>query len=307
MEIKIFLLISFFQFILFSCYPVKYYPSLISRYSEEVKVYPQVYSAVGFILNVEDFKTNEEIFIRITVHSKDNEDSINMDYYYNFESQFDISENTLITNSFQNIEKKSITTTTNHRTKQFFTIRKSDDSKQFLKFIVVTNKSFRDDVGFKNTKEDESKKAMKELITILIIFFVCIFIIIGVVIAICCFCSHKRNRRTIMPIVNNQMYGQPMYGQPMYGQPMYGQQIYGQQIYGQQMYGQQMNNQQMYNQEQNNLGNNMNFGNNQQIYVQPMNGQQMYNQEQNNLGNNQQYLNNNMNPNEITPINEKVN
>ena len=292
MEIKIFLLISFFQFILFSCYPVKYYPSLISRYSEEVKVYPQVYSAVGFILNVEDFKTNEEIFIRITVHSKDNEDSINMDYYYNFESQFDISENTLITNSFQNIEKKSITTTTNHRTKQFFTIRKSDDSKQFLKFIVVTNKSFRDDVGFKNTKEDESKKAMKELITILIIFFVCIFIIIGVVIAICCFCSHKRNRRTIMPIVNNQMYGQPMYGQ---------------QIYGQQMYGQQMNNQQMYNQEQNNLGNNMNFGNNQQIYVQPMNGQQMYNQEQNNLGNNQQYLNNNMNPNEITPINEKVN
>ena len=302
MEIKIFLLISFFQFILFSCYPVKYYPSLISRYSEEVKVYPQVYSAVGFILNVEDFKTNEEIFIRITVHSKDNEDSINMDYYYNFESQFDISENTLITNSFQNIEKKSITTTTNHRTKQFFTIRKSDDSKQFLKFIVVTNKSFRDDVGFKNTKEDESKKAMKELITILIIFFVCIFIIIGVVIAICCFCSHKRNRRTIMPIVNNQMYGQPMYGQPMYGQ-----QIYGQQIYGQQMYGQQMNNQQMYNQEQNNLGNNMNFGNNQQIYVQPMNGQQMYNQEQNNLGNNQQYLNNNMNPNEITPINEKVN
>ena len=302
MEIKIFLLISFFQFILFSCYPVKYYPSLISRYSEEVKVYPQVYSAVGFILNVEDFKTNEEIFIRITVHSKDNEDSINMDYYYNFESQFDISENTLITNSFQNIEKKSITSTTNHRTKQFFTIRKSDDSKQFLKFIVVTNKSFRDDVGFKNTKEDESKKAMKELITILIIFFVCIFIIIGVVIAICCFCSHKRNRRTIMPIVNNQMYGQPMYGQPMYGQ-----QIYGQQIYGQQMYGQQMNNQQMYNQEQNNLGNNMNFGNNQQIYVQPMNGQQMYNQEQNNLGNNQQYLNNNMNPNEITPINEKVN
>ena len=302
MEIKIFLLISFFQFILFSCYPVKYYPSLISRYSEEVKVYPQIYSAVGFILNVEDFKTNEEIFIRITVHSKDNEDSINMDYYYNFESQFDISENTLITNSFQNIEKKSITTTTNHRTKQFFTIRKSDDSKQFLKFIVVTNKSFRDDVGFKNTKEDESKKAMKELITILIIFFVCIFIIIGVVIAICCFCSHKRNRRTIMPIVNNQMYGQPMYGQPMYGQ-----QIYGQQIYGQQMYGQQMNNQQMYNQEQNNLGNNMNFGNNQQIYVQPMNGQQMYNQEQNNLGNNQQYLNNNMNPNEITPINEKVN
>ena len=262
-----------------------------------MKVYPQVYSAVGFILNVEDFKTNEEIFIRITVHSKDNEDSINMDYYYNFESQFDISENTLITNSFQNIEKKSITTTTNHRTKQFFTIRKSDDSKQFLKFIVVTNKSFRDDVGFKNTKEDESKKAMKELITILIIFFVCIFIIIGVVIAICCFCSHKRNRRTIMPIVNNQMYGQPMYGQ----------QIYDQQMYGQQMYGQQMNNQQMYNQEQNNLGNNMNFGNNQQIYVQPMNGQQMYNQEQNNLGNNQQYLNNNMNPNEITPINEKVN
>ena len=301
MEIKIFLLISFFQFILFSCYPVKYYPSLISRYSEEVKVYPQIYSAVGFILNVEDFKTNEEIFIRITVHSEDNED-FNMDYYYNFESQFDISENTLITNSFQNIEKKSITSTTNHRTKQFFTIRKSDDSKQFLKFIVVTNKSFRDDVGFKNTKEDESKKAMKESIIILIIFFVCIFIIIGVVIAICCFCSHKRNRRTIMPIVNNQMYGQPMYGQPMYGQ-----QIYGQQIYGQQMYGQQMNNQQMYNQEQNNLGNNMNFGNNQQIYVQPMNGQQMYNQEQNNLGNNQQYLNNNMNPNEITPINEKVN
>ena len=61
MKVKIFFLIFSLQFILYSCFTVKYYNSLIKKYADEVKVTTGNYIAVGFVLDISEFKKKDPI------------------------------------------------------------------------------------------------------------------------------------------------------------------------------------------------------------------------------------------------------
>ena len=267
MKIKICFFIFSLQFLLYSCDPVKYYQSQIPKYSDEVTVDPQNYFAVGFVLNIEDFQENENIYFIITLDEDDaKNDAENIDYMINFESTFDITEDTTFT-EFSNIERKTISVTKNTRTSFYFQTTKENPNSNFLKFVIKSKTIFKSNIGFKNTEKDESEKdqsgkndsekeesekKLNNISTILIIFFcVFAFIIILVVVIFCCLALKKAGKTGLYAIsMDQQIYAQQMYTQP---------QIYGQQIYVQQMYGQQMNDQQqMIDQQGINAENNMN-------------------------------------------------
>ena len=121
MKIKICFFIFSLQFLLYSCDPVKYYQSQIPKYSDEVTVNPKNYlAAIGFVLNIEDFQEGEYIYFRITLDKDDaKDDAENIDYMTNFESTFDITEETTFT-EFSNIERKRLAVTKSTRTSFYF-------------------------------------------------------------------------------------------------------------------------------------------------------------------------------------------
>jgi hypothetical protein len=236
MKIKICFFIVSLQFILYSCEPVKYFPTLIEKYSDEKTVLPGNYYAAGFVLDIKDFEVNEKIYFKITLHESDTN---GLKQIINFESTFDITEDTTLT-SFTNIDRKDISVTTNSRKTFYFETTKEDPNLNFLKFVAYSNNGFGSSIGFKNTKKDESESEMKTVIILIAVFFsVFAIVIIASIISCCFFSRRKRQSQGIYALSMQQRYGQPqMYGQQMYGQP----QIYGQQMYGQQMYGQQQMN-----------------------------------------------------------------
>ena len=241
MKIKICFFIVFLQFILYSCEPVKYFPNLIEKYSDEKTVLPNNYYAAGFVLDIKDFEVNEKIYFKINLRESDTDD---VKYMINFESTFDITEDTTLT-EFKTVERKKISVTKDSRTTFYFETTKEDSNLNFLKFVAYANDGFGSSIGFKNTKKDESESEMKTVIILIAVFFsVFAIVIIASIISCCFFSRRKRQSQGIYALSMQQRYGQPqMYGQQMYGQQMYGQpQIYGQQMYGQQMYGQQQMN-----------------------------------------------------------------
>ena len=252
MKIKICFFIVSLQFILYSCEPVKYYPNLIEKYSDEKTVLPNNYYAAGFVLDIKDFEVNEKIYFKINFHERDDNDLQNI---VHFESTFDITEETKLS-EFTNVKKKDLSVITNSRKNLYFETTKNDPNLNFLKFVVYSSNGFFSDIRFKNTKKDESESEKKKTIILLAIFFSVFFIIIVVSIISCCFFSRrKRQTHGIYALSMQQMYGQQTYGPQTFDQQMYGQQMYGQQMYGQpQMTGQQ----QMPGQNGINTENNMN-------------------------------------------------
>jgi hypothetical protein len=225
---------------------VKYYQSIINKYSDEVTVNPKNYLAVGFVLNIEDFQENENIYFKITLNERDaKDDAENLDFLINFESTFDITEETTFT-EFSNIERKRLAVTKSTRTSFYFETTKYNSN--FLKFIIKSKDLFKSsNIGFKNTETEESEKEGKSVyITLAIVFSIFAFILILIIVLGCCLGGRKVGIGRVYPIpMQQQMYGQQMYSQP--------------QIYGQQMYGQQMNEQQqMIDQQGINQENNMN-------------------------------------------------
>ena len=282
MKIKIFYLIFLLKFVFYSCTSVLYYSELIKKYSDEVKADPPLYQGVGFILDISDFTENEQIYFRISLNEKDTiDEDYNLEYYINFESTFDTTVETSLSD-FKSIKRKETIEIVNGITHYYFETTKNDPNLNFLKFVIVTNFFFRYQIGFKNTKKDESKNVQKTAKIFIIICIIVFILVIGFSIAACCVQSFRRKRKNAI-LSQQQMYTQ--------------EQIYNQQ----QMYGQQQmyDRQQMYGQQQ---------MNGQQIYSQ----QQMYGQQGVNLENNMNVQNNEpnsitMNPNEITPINKKEN
>jgi hypothetical protein len=213
---------------------------------DEGTVEPQNYFAVGFVLNIEDFQENENIYFIITLDEDDaKNDAENIDYMMNFESTFDITEDTTLT-EFKTVERKDISVTKNSRTTFYFETTKYNSN--FLKFIIKSKDLFKSsNIGFKNTETEESEKEGKSVyITLAIVFSIFAFILILIIVLGCCLGGRKVGIGRVYPIpMQQQMYGQQMYSQP--------------QIYGQQMYGQQMNEQQqMIGQQGINEENNMN-------------------------------------------------
>ncbi len=248
MKIKICFFIFSLQFLLYSCDPVKYYQSQIPKYSDEVTVDPQNYFAVGFVLNIEDFQENEYIYFRITLDKDDaKDDAENIDYMTNFESTFDITEETTLT-EFLYLERVDFYMTKNSRTSFYFQTTKDNADSKFFKFVIKSKTFFKSNIGFKNGEKEEFEKETEDfgadyhLIIFITLFVVIFLLILSPVFCLCC-CGSKKSA-TVIPM-QQQMIGQQMYSQP--------------QIYGQQMYGQQMNEQQqMIDQQGINEENNMN-------------------------------------------------
>ena len=242
MKLKIFFLIFSLQFILYSCTQVKYYKDLIEKYSDEVSVSPNYDHTAGFVLDVKDFKENEEIYFQISTNKLDAIDISNLRFRIKFESTFDTTEETDL-NEFSKIE--SITyITENSITTSYFKTTKVNPDLNFLKVIFISD-IYVGNVRFKNTKEEESEddsSSGSNLALILIIVFILIFLIIAIIVFICN--RYKRAKvANAMLDQNQQMYGQQMYNQP---------QIYGQGINAQPINVQpQMNNQQGTNTESN--------------------------------------------------------
>ncbi len=118
MKIKIFYLIFLLKFVFYSCTSVLYYSELIKKYSDEVKADPPLYQGVGFILDISDFTENEQIYFRISLNEKDTiDEDYNLEYYINFESTFDITEETSL-DDFQSIERKE--TSDSESSKSYF-------------------------------------------------------------------------------------------------------------------------------------------------------------------------------------------
>jgi hypothetical protein len=240
MKLKIFFLIFSLQFILYSCTQVKYYKDLIEKYSDEVLVspnYDHTTGFAGFVLDVKDFKENEEIYFQISTNKLDAIDISGLRFVIKFESTFDTTEETDL-NEFSKID--SITyITENSITTNYFKTTKVNPDLNFLKVIFISD-IYVGNVRFKNTKEEESEddwSSGSNLALILIIVFILVFLIIAVIIFICN--RYKRAK------VANALYDQ---NQQMYNQP----QIYGQEINAQPVnVQQQMNNQQGTNTESN--------------------------------------------------------
>ena len=148
-----------------------------------------------------------------------------MKYRINFESTFDITEDTTLT-EFKTVERKKISVTKDSRTTFYFETTKEDSNLNFLKFVAYANDGFGSSIGFKNTKKDESESEMRTVIILLAVFFsVFAIVIIASIISCCFFSRRKRQSQGIYALSMQQRYGQPqMYGQQMYGQQMYGQQ-----------------------------------------------------------------------------------
>ena len=141
MKIKICFFIFSLQFLLYSCDPVKYYQSIINKYSDEVTVNPKNYLAVGFVLNIEDFQENENIYFKITLNERDaKDDAENLDFLINFESTFDITEETTFT-EFSNIERKRLAVTKSTRTSFYFETTKYNSN--FFKIYYKIKRSFQ--------------------------------------------------------------------------------------------------------------------------------------------------------------------
>ena len=249
MKIKICFFIFSLQFLLYSCDPVKYYQSQIPKYSDEVTVDPQNYFAVGFVLNIEDFQEGEYIYFRITLDKDDaKDDAENIDYMMNFESTFDITEDTTLT-EFLYLERVDYYMIENSRTSFYFKTSKENPNAKFFKFVIKSKTYFNSYIGFENIDKEEFEKETEEDNSFekKFIIYACIFVVVFILVAVLgSIFSRKKSRKTASVLaMQQQMYGQQMYSQP--------------QIYGQQMYGQQMNEQQqMIDQQGINEENNMN-------------------------------------------------
>ena len=281
MKIKIFYLIFLLKFFFYSCFPVIYYQGLISKYSYEAIVYPESYQGVGFILDISGFKEKEEIYFKISLHEDDARDGDStLKYYINFESTFDITEETSL-DDFQSIERKETSVSESSKSYFYFEITKNNPNLNFLKFVIVSNSNFKSHIGFKNTKDDESPFVGGFNILIVVIIFVVFVITLSVV---CFIIAIKKKKRD--DIIRQQIYAH--------------QQINNQQLYDEHIYAQHMNEQQIYVQQQ--------IYGQQQMNDQPqMNGQQGVNLENNMNVQNNQPNSNTINPNETTPINKKGN
>ena len=249
MKIKICFFIFSLQFLLYSCDPVKYYQSQIPKYSDEVTVDPQNYFAVGFVLNIEDFQENENIYFIITLDEDDaKNDAENIDYMINFESTFDITEETTLT-EFLYLERVDYYMIEHSRTSFYFKTSKENPNAKFFKFVIKSKTYFNSYIGFENIDKEEFEKETEEDNSFekKFIIYACIFVVVFILVAVLgSIFSRKKSRKTASVLaMQQQMYGQQMYSQP--------------QIYGQQMYGQQMNEQQqMIGQQGINEENNMN-------------------------------------------------
>ena len=273
MKLIIFFLIFSLQFILYSCFTVKYYNSLIKKYADEVKVTTGDYIAVGFVLDISEFKENDPIYFTITLSDRDAKYGVSV--LINFDSTFDFTEYNL--NDFDEINKKSTTSSTNGRTSYYYETTKDFTDLNYLTIVVYSNSGFSNKIGFENTKEDGAKKANKEMIIILAVVLGVIVITV-IIILVLKYCCKKKSK-------NNEDKTQGQYGQQIITQPQFSNQQYNTQP-------------QIYNQKQ--------------MYSQPQvyNQQQMYQQGMytgNNVNNAYQYQSDNLvnNPNEISPMNEK--
>ena len=265
MKLIIFFLIFSLQFILYSCFTVKYYNSLIKKYADEVKVTTGNYIAVGFVLDISEFKKKDPIYFTITLSDRDAKQGVSV--LINFESTFDFTEYNL--NDFDKINRKSTVSSTNRRTSYYYETTKDSTDLNYLIIVVVSNSGFSNEIGFENTKEDGAKKADKEMIIIfaVVIGAIVIIVIVVLIIKYCCKKKAKNNEDKTQGQYSQQIITQPQFSNQQYNtQPqnynqkqMYSQpQIYNQQqMYQQGMYtGNNVNN--AYQYQSDNLANNPN-------------------------------------------------
>ena len=249
--IKIFFLIFSLQFFLYSCVIIKFYQFPIEKYSE-ITINPSIYDGAGFVLNIEDFKENEEIYFKISINELDMIYHPYLKFKIKFESIFHVTFE-IDLNEFSNIDSiKSVTE--NSLTTFYFKTTKTSSTLKFLKIIFIPEIDFDSNVILKNTEEDESEEG-SSAVPILIIFFsiIAVFIIIIVLICVCYKCKRAKTAKAFDDMYENnpQIYGQQIYAQPQ----IYGQGIYGQPINVQpQMNVQQINKENnLNNEDQNNL------------------------------------------------------
>ena len=169
----------------------------------------------------------------------------NLIYYCIFSNDYSSSTDELDLKNSIVVYRKNVVVTKGNRKTYYFEIKKKEGAS-YLYFIIDSSYFFTDKIGFKNTKSDESKKAIKTII-IIIVVFVCVFVLIIVaVIIVSCVRARKMEKLSKQEevIVGENLYNQQQmnnmyYQQPMYGQPQYYVQPYGQpQYYGQPQQGQ---------------------------------------------------------------------
>ena len=169
MKLKIFFLIFSLQFILYSCDQVLYYQALIEKYSDEITVYPNTYKAVGFVLDIKDFKENEKIYFIFTIKKFEDKNNSKLRFLKKSESKFDIPNDTDLS-AFSNIEslgyimKKSDTSF-------YFETTKNSPNLNYLKIVLVSEIGFESSIIFKNTEEEESEKEYNDRKKFYALFF----------------------------------------------------------------------------------------------------------------------------------------
>ncbi len=200
MKIKfLFFIIISSQLILISCSlinseNIEYYQSPISKYSTEVKVFPNHSLRVGFILNISEFKKDEKIFFKISLNNNEVKNNLNnFSYHINYEQKFNIEEDSNFP-YYTIIKKKIFTSVSNSRKIIYFEESKKDGLNNYLKFILESNASLIDEIGFTNTEKDESKDAAKVALIALSVSMGLFFLII-VCIAVT-YCTLKKKKKS---------------------------------------------------------------------------------------------------------------
>ena len=163
MKVKIFFLIFSLQFILYSCITVTFYNIPINRYSDEIKIPTTGNSlGIGLILDVSKFQVDESIYFKITLSERDSEKVFQV--LINFESTFDLSNE----DGLHSLDYKSSTSEKNNRVTYYYETSKKSLDLNYLKIIVASEYGFQNEIGFENTKDDESSSNNSWIIIIVL-------------------------------------------------------------------------------------------------------------------------------------------
>ena len=244
MKIKTFI----FILQLFLCSGIEFYPSVIKRYSDEIFFLPRTKN-FGFTLDISQFQDNDKIFIRMNFYQLD-VGTNSIKFYYLLSNDYSISDELASTNAIKinrkldltntmeinrkldlmnameiNSRKPIQTTTRTTKTNYYFEIEKKEEAS-YLHFIIESSDFFSFEIGFKNTKKDESKsKVNTAILVVIIIACIIVFIILGTI-AVRCANKHGLNNQEEVTVGGPQLYNQqPMYGQPQGSQPQQDQMI----------------------------------------------------------------------------------
>ena len=151
----------------------------------------------------------------------------NQNYYCLFSNEFSISMDESDLVNAKKVNRKSDEVTSGNTKIYYLEITKTEEAS-YLYFIIQTSSYFSNEIKFKNTKSNETKKI--EIILIAVFISFCILIILAAAIVRCVQARKmEKSAKQEEVIVGAQLYNQQQMNNMYYQQPMYGQpQYYGQ-------------------------------------------------------------------------------